>query len=359
MVTIGIDASRAEAKIKTGVERYSYELIRAMRGSLPQGAGVVLYSRVPLAPELGPWNDAWKNKVLNWPPKYLWTQLRLSWEMLSRPPDVLFVPSHELPRVIPKRTAKTVHDAFFMDHPELYPPGQRLQLKINLFGACRRASAIIVPSNYVAAQIGKWRRDRVAVIPHGVRPLGKALTAERKPEEKYFVVLGRIEKKKNLGVVVDAFGKFCETHSGHKLYFIGRFANGADEIVSRAQNSPAVKNIEFLGAVPDAETFALVADAEALLHPCPYEGFGLPAIEAMALGTPVIAAAAGAVAEAVGDAGLLVPPDDPAKWAEAMDQITFDIFRKTLIEKGKRRAAEFTWEKCAAETWKVLLGLTP
>jgi glycosyltransferase involved in cell wall biosynthesis len=241
----------------------------------------------------------------------------------------------------------------------LYPPGQRLQLKINLFGACRRASAIIVPSNYVAAQIGKWRRDRVAVIPHGVRPLGKALTAERKPEEKYFVVLGRIEKKKNLGVVVDAFGKFCETHSGHKLYFIGRFANGADEIVSRAQNSPAVKNIEFLGAVPDAETFALVADAEALLHPCPYEGFGLPAIEAMALGTPVIAAAAGAVAEAVGDAGLLVPPDDPAKWAEAMDQITFDIFRKTLIEKGKRRAAEFTWEKCAAETWKVLLGLTP
>jgi glycosyltransferase involved in cell wall biosynthesis len=358
-MVIGIDASRAEAKIKTGVERYSYELIRAMRKSLPPGAGVVLYSRVPLAPELGPWNDAWKNKVLNWPPKYFWTQLRLSWEMLRRPPDALFVPSHELPRVIPKRTAKTVHDAFFMDRPELYPPGQRLQLKINLFDACRRASAIVVPSNYVAAQIGKWRRDRVAVIPHGVRvTMNNGQRTMNNEKGKYFIVLGRIEKKKNLGVVVDAFGKFCETHSGHKLYFIGRFANGADEIVSRAQKSPAVKNIEFLGALSDEEMLPLVSGAVALLHPCPYEGFGLPAIEAMSLGVPAIVANAGAIAEEAGDAGLLVPPDDPAKWAEAMDQITFDIFRKTLIEKGQRRAAEFTWEKCASETWKVLLGLT-
>jgi alpha-1,3-rhamnosyl/mannosyltransferase len=379
MITIGIDASRAEAKIKTGVERYSYELIRAMRESLPEGARVVLYSRVPLPSELGPFNDNWKNVVLNWSPKRFWTQLRLSWEMFRRSPDVLFVPSHELPRIIPKRTVKTVHDAFFIDFPKLFPWKERLFLKATLSDACRRASEIIVPSNYVAAQIEEWRLGNVTVIPHGVRPLlGTSPVARRTsdlqattraPEQKlgagqayklqpkpYFLVLGRIEKKKNLGVVISAFEQFYKDHPGYKLYFIGKFANGADKIVERAQKSAAVTNIEFLGALPDEETFRMMAGAVALLHPCPYEGFGFPAIEAMSLGVPAIVANAGAVAEAVGDAGLLVPPADAAKWAEAMNQITFDIFRKTLILQGRLRAAEFSWGKCAVRTWRLLLG---
>jgi glycosyltransferase involved in cell wall biosynthesis len=102
--------------------------------------------------------------------------------------------------------------------------------------------------------------------------------------------------------------------------------------------------------------FGLVKNAVALVHPCPVEGFGLPVIEAMSLGAPVIAANHGAAAEAAGDAALLVPPTDPAKWAEAMEQITFDIFRNPLIEKGKERAKLFTWPRAAAATWKVLTG---
>jgi glycosyltransferase involved in cell wall biosynthesis len=352
---IGIDASRAEAKIKTGVERYSYELIRAMRESRPNGMRVVLYSRVPLSPELGPFDENWKNVVLRWPPKRFWTQLRLSWEMLRRPPNVLFIPSHELPRIIPKQTVKTVHDAFFLDFPKLFPWKERLFLKASLFDSCRRASEIIVPSNYVAAQIEALRPGNVTVIPHGVRlAMNNEQRTMNNEKGKYFIVLGRIEKKKNLGVVISAFEKFSEKHPDHKLYFIGKFANGAEAIVSQAQKSPVIKNIEFLGALSDEETFRMMAGAVALLHPCPYEGFGLPAIEAMSLGVPTIAANAGAVAEAVGDAGLLVAPFDAAKWAEAMNQITFDIFRKNLIEKGRVRAAEFSWPKCAERTWRVL-----
>jgi glycosyltransferase involved in cell wall biosynthesis len=353
---IGIDASRAEAKIKTGVERYSYELIRAMRESLPPGARVVLYSRAPLSSDLGPFNDNWKNVVLHWPPKRFWTQLRLSWEMFRRPPDVLFVPSHELPRILPKRTVKTVHDAFFLDFPKVFPLKERWFLKATLFDACRRASEIIVPSNYVAAQIEELRPGNVTVIPHGVRlAMNNEQWTMDNEKEKHFLVLGRIEKKKNLNVVIDAFAEFSKTHPDYKLYFIGRFANGSQEIVEHAQKSPVVKNIEFLGALPDEETFRMMAGAVALLHPCPYEGFGLPAIEAMSLGVPVIVANAGAVAEAVGDAGLLVPPAAAAKWVEAMNQITFDIFRKNLIEKGRARAAEFSWSKCAERTWRVIL----
>ncbi len=354
---IGIDASRAEAKIKTGVERYSFELIRALRASLPMNTEVVLYSRVPLSSELGPFNENWKNVVLSWPPKRLWTQFRLSWEMFRRPPDVLFIPSHELPRIIAKKTVKTVHDAFFMDNPKMFPWHERIFLKASLFDSCRRANTIIVPSNFVAQQINKWRKENVTVIPHGVRVsrMSDPQATSYKPQA-YFIVLGRIEKKKNLDVVIDAFNEFVKNHPDYKLYFVGRFANGAEEIVKRAQKTAAIKNIEFLGALPDAEMFSLMKGAVALLHPCPYEGFGLPAIEAMSLGVPVIVAAEGAIAEAVGDAGLSAPPFDAAKWAEAMNQITFDIFRKNLIEKGLARAKDFTWPKSAAQTWRALIG---
>src|SRR5512133_3808001 len=118
-MVIGIDASRAETKLKTGVERYSFEMIRAMRATLPLNAEVVLYSREPLPKELGPWNDKWKNKVLSWPPKYLWTAVRLSWEMWRHAPDVLFEPGYRLPFALPKRAVATIHDATFLEYPEL------------------------------------------------------------------------------------------------------------------------------------------------------------------------------------------------------------------------------------------------
>lgn len=358
MITIGIDASRAEAKLKTGVERYSYELLLAMRETLPSGVKVILYSRVALPPELGPFDENWKNAVLAWPPKRLWTQVRLSWEMLRRPPDVLFAMVHDLPRLLPNRTVRTIHDAFPLYKPEMFPFFQRLFLNSSTHNSCERATEIIVPSEFVAKQIASWRTKNVFVIPHGVRvDFEKSKTKKAKPSaEKYFIVVGRIEKKKNLGIVIEAFSKFQKYHPDFKLYLVGREASGSGEIVRQAQKSSSAQSIEFRGALPDQEMFALMAGAVALLHPCPYEGFGMPAIEAMSLGVPVVAANSGAVAEAVGDAGLLVDPNDTGKWAEAMNQTTFDIFHQTLIAKGKVRASEFSWKKASGASWRVLLG---
>lgn len=371
--------------MKTGVERHSFELLRAMRASLPPDAEVVLYSRVPLPPELGPFDDRWRNRVLRWPLKYFWTQLRLSWEMLRRPPDVLFVPGHLLPRIIPKRTVATIHDASFVNFPQFYPARARAILITGLKDVCRRATTIIAPSKFTAEQLAPFRLTNISVISHGVSipqrgttqrgagaPLppsssrGAGAPLPRQPgrakepglrDTPYFVVLGRVEKKKNPEVVIDAFAKFATSHPDFRLIFIGLMAFESGDILKKIKDSGVADRIEFTGPLPDEQMYRIVKNAAALLHPCPLEGFGLPVIEAMSLGTPVITANAGAVAEAAGDAALLISPIEADKWREAMDQITFDIFRQPLIEKGRVRAAGFTWERAAEATWKVLLGV--
>jgi glycosyltransferase involved in cell wall biosynthesis len=354
MITIGIDASRAEATHKTGVERYSFELIRALRSTMPDHVRVVLYSRVPLSAELGPFDERWQNKVLSWPLKYLWTQKRLSWEMLVHPPEVLFVPSAALPRVLPKRTVTTVHDASFVEHAELYPWWQRLTLPLGLWDT-RRATTVIVPSEFARSQVAK-RLKNVAVIPLGVSPHPTlSLTGEGVLHPSpYFLVVGRVDKKKNLEVVIDAFSKLQNTN--YKLLVTGSFGHGAKEIVQHAQQSSAIKRIEFTGAVSDDELMQLYAGATALLHPCPVEGFGLPVIEAMTAGTPVIVADSGGAAEVAGDAAIRVAPTDPDAWAAAMEKVSDQNVRATLIEKGKHRAAAFTWQRAAHDTWGVLVG---
>lgn len=350
---IGIDASRAEAKIKTGVERYCFELIKEMRCSRPKDAKVILYSYAPLPPELGPFDENWKNAVLKWPPRYGWTQIRLAWEMFRRPPDLLFVPGYRLPFFAPRISVVTVHDASFIEAAEIYDAADARNQRAALADSCKRAELIIVPSRYVAGQLAGRREGRIAVIPHGVA-VPKSKTRVNK---KYFLVLGRVEKKKNPGVAIDAFNEFSKTHPDYELHFVGKMGNGGEEIVAHAKETPAGGNIVFHGALPDDEMFALLSKAAALLHPCPCEGFGLPAIEAMAMGVPVIVADHGAVAEAVGDAGLLMPFDDRFKWAEAMHQITFEIFRKPLIAKGRERAAQFVWPQTAEKTWDAIASV--
>jgi glycosyltransferase involved in cell wall biosynthesis len=378
---IGIDASRAEAKIKTGVERYSYELLRALRASLPLNTEVVLYSYEPLPKELGPWSDQWRNKVLNWPPKYAWTAIRLSWEMWRHAPDVLFVPGYRLPFFAPKKSIVTIHDASFLEYPDLYEPSDRTKQNKTLIDTCRRASAIIVPSEYTKTQLVACKPANIAVIPLGVR-INVPLTHPTLPYTKggdvsdevsllplkirggrrgydsvknpYFIFVGRVDKKKNLEVAIDGFAKFLTTHPGYKFIIVGRPSYGFEEIKAHAENSGAGENIEFKGPLPDKEMYALLRNATALVHPCPVEGFGLPVIEAMSLAVPVITADHGAAAEAAGDAALQVRPTDPEKWSQAMNQITFDIFRNPLIEKGLERSKHFTWPRAAEATWKVI-----
>ena len=161
---IGIEASRANRSEKTGVEWYAHHLVQTLK-TLPEAEdhSWLLYGNTPLAHglERGPSN--WHEVRLAWPPTYLWTQLRLSYEMWRHPPEVLFVPAHVLPRVIPRHTVVTVHDVGFARRPDLYPgfnrvPSMKTSAPRHFFewsmrDIVKRASRILTVSEFSKAEL--------------------------------------------------------------------------------------------------------------------------------------------------------------------------------------------------------------
>ena len=179
---IGIDASRANEDEKTGVGWYAWHLIEELKrmehGTLntEQPARFVLYTLEPLKGELANLPENWTQKVLKWPLKRFWTQIRLSWEMSVNPPDVLFIPAHVFPIIHPKKTVMTVHDTAALRFPKSYNWFERWYTLWSARYAVRKLWKVIVPSHFVKKElleyIGDKRyeigdREKITVIPHG------------------------------------------------------------------------------------------------------------------------------------------------------------------------------------------------
>src|SRR5690349_10689956 len=151
---IGIEASRANRPVKTGVEGYAWHVIQELK-ELPAASKHEwwLYGNTPLATDLGAFPPNWKEKRRCWPPKSRWTQARLSWEMIHRPPEVLFVPAHVLPRFTPKKSVVTVHDVGFHRFPELYKHVQVAYHEWSTRDIVRKNARIITVSEFCKKEI--------------------------------------------------------------------------------------------------------------------------------------------------------------------------------------------------------------
>ncbi|KPJ85095.1 hypothetical protein AMJ57_04320, partial [Parcubacteria bacterium SG8_24] len=177
-LTIGIDASRANARQRTGTEWYAYHVIRELRDIIPDTYRVILYSKEALRDGLEDLPSHWESRVLAWPPRKLWTQLRLSWEMYRRPPDMLFVPAHALPVILPRKAVTTLHDVAFMAYPQAYRPLERIYHRFAARFAVRRARILTV-SEFSRREIVRYFRADEAGIR--VTPLGIDTDTYRRP----------------------------------------------------------------------------------------------------------------------------------------------------------------------------------
>jgi len=367
---IGIDASRVTTTERTGTEGYSYHLIKHLL-SIDRQNEYTLYLRCPLPAALSPSLALARLRVMPFP--RLWTHLRLSWEMALHPPDVLFVPAHVLPLVHPKRSVVTVHDLGYLYEPQAHRPAERWYLNWSTRYNARAATLVIADSQATKQDLVKAYHippEKIRVVYLGV---DQDLGPVKNPAEiegvkvrygihgDYFLSVGTLQPRKNLARLIEAFVSL-PVKDDVKLVLAGKPGWQSGEIMGKLAELCLLDRVILTGYVPEEHLPALYSGAVALVFPSLYEGFGLPALEAMACGLPVIAAKSSSLPEVVGEAGLLVDPLDVRAWARAMAQVLDDpVLRVALRQKGLRRARMFSWERCAREALEVLeeAGMEP
>lgn len=389
---IGIDASRANLAERTGTEWYSFEIIRSLVQQHSDDR-FVLYLQEPPQPDLKNLGPNVDYRILHWPPKFLWSQLRLAWEMFRRPPDVLFVPAHTMPLVHPARTVVTIHDLGFEHYPQLYRrtliggSGLRgklmnLATRILTFGrfganeldyhrwsarrAARRAASIITVSDFTKQDIIRRYQaapQRVETIYHGLnratfqRPDPSVIAAAQERfnlTRPYLLFIGRLESKKNILHLVRAF-PMVKPKKNLDLVLIGRPGEGWAQAHQAIDDLKLSNRVHVLGWQPNDVYVALLAGAEALTFFSNFEGFGLPVIEAFALGTPVVASNTTSIPEIAGDGAILADPAQPDAMAAAIQRlIDQPALRQKMIERGRQRVERFTWDMAARKTLEIL-----
>lgn len=375
MKHIGIDISRLSVAHRTGTEHYSYELLSALARHDHRNRYTLYCNRPPATLPLLPPN--FTLRTIPFP--RLWTHLRLSAEMQRHPPDVLFVPSHVIPLVHPPRAIVTIHDLGYLAFPETHPFARRLELHLTTLWSTRAASGIIAISQATRADLISHYLvppAKVRVIHHGLAPrfqpvqdrytlvatcarygIGQTRHADPLP---YLLYVGTVQPRKNLARLIDAFAQVIQNGTPAlpgpvQLVIAGKKGWLTQTIEQRAAAVGIADQVHFTGYVSDADLPALLSGALAFVFPSLYEGFGMPILEAMACGTPVLTSTTSSLPEVAGDAALLVDPQDTCAIARALSRLLDDAaLRDQLRSRGLAHAAHFTWDRCAVETLRML-----
>jgi glycosyltransferase involved in cell wall biosynthesis len=366
---IGIDASRAALGRRTGTETYALHLIRTLimsgtgGGTTRSGHCFRLYTNGdPPAGLFWEGRQPAHVEVRAIPFPRLWTHLRLSAEMLAHPPDVLFVPSHVLPLIHPRRCVATVHDLGYLAYPDAHRPADRRYLAWSTGWNARQSTLVLADSEATKADLVRAYgvpADKVRVVYLGCDvPAGAVNQPMPRPyPQPYFLYVGTLQPRKNLERLVAAFAKLAAdpTLADVKLVLAGRKGWLYDSLFAQVAQWGLTDRVIFPGYVPDEALPDLYRGALAYVFPSLYEGFGLPVLEAQTYGVPVMTANNSSLPEVAGDAALLVDPHDVDAIAAAMRRLATDeALRQDLARRGLSNVKRFSWEKCAAETLAVL-----
>ena len=373
---IAIDASRAARARPTGTEAYSWHLIRALHRARPDAA-VTLYSPAPLPPDFLPLarNDSrdihaprrrgWQARCVPLP--RLWTHLRLNLALRRDRPDLLFVPSHVIPVACPVPAVVTVHDLGYRYYPGAHRPLDRWYLEWTTRRHVRLAARLLADSQATRDDLCRhYAADpaRVRVVYPGrdetLRRVSDpaALAAVRQRygiQDDYLLYLGTLQPRKNLTRLVEAFAAVADRV---QLVLAGQRGWLCDDLAAQAQRLGLAGRVILAGYVPPEDKAALLSGALALVFPSLYEGFGMPVVEAMACGVPVLTSAVSSLPEVAGDAALLVDPLSTSAIAAGMSRLVADAgLRQALAERGTLQAQRFSWAEAARQVWEVFDSL--
>ena len=364
---IAIDAHSVGARLG-GNETYAINLIEAL-AQLDQSNQYTLYVTKPQAVDR--FANRWPNFTVRLTLPHtplVRIPLTLSRELRRQPVDVLHV-QYTAPPLAPCPVVTTIHDLAFEHLPETFKRRSWMQLRLTVRRTARRAAQIITVSEYSRQDIIKTYRinpEIITVTPEAASPdFGQIkeedrLSKARKAygiERDYILSLCSIQPRKNLVRLIEAYCLLRRSHPDCKLpqlVLAGKRAWLDNETMRAAQRDELSADIRFTGYVADEDLNALYSGAVCFVYPSYFEGFGLPILEAMKCGTPVIAGNRTSIPEVAGEAALLFDPFDVQSLVEALKRILDDSeCRATLSARGLQRANEFSWQTTARLTLAV------
>lgn len=297
--------------------------------------------------------------------KILWPFFRLPYSLFFRSQaDVSIFTNFFIPYGVKGKKINIVHDMAYLTYPETVKTDIRLWLHLVLKGSCKRADKIIAVSEFTKKEIIKYLKidkDKIVVIPNGVdfskyrnKFSNKEVVEMRKRyniNEKYFLYLGTLEPRKNIIMLLKGYKLLLDKYGNEipKLVIAGGKGWFYQSIFEFVENNNMQKNVHFTGYVDERDVAKLMYDAQIFLFPSLYEGFGMPPLEAMACGTPVIVSNAASLPEVVGDAGILVDPYSETELFKAIEDLWLNPQKLAeLSKKGMERAKKFSWERSSA-----------
>lgn len=349
---IGIDASRAFIKQRTGIEEYSYQVIKHLRNKLDNHE-VILYVRK--------WNSSkidfelpskWKTKKI--PYVYGWTQVGLALEMLLDPIDIFFSPAHTTAIIHPKKTIVVIHGLEYEHCPKSYSMYARWFHRFFIKRSCKWATKVIAVSENTKKDLTKMynvSKSKIAVIYNGFNNSRHQIEKKSSRKSPYLFYVGRIEERKNIIGIVRAFNILKKKYNYNgKLILAGSFGIGGEEIQKEIAKSEYKQDVEMLGFISEKEKWSFLEHADVFLFPSFCEGFGIPIVEAQSVGVPVVTSSIGPMDEISGNKDICVDPSNEMEIATKVNSLIKDQdVRNDVIEKGRINIQRFSWEECATK----------
>jgi glycosyltransferase involved in cell wall biosynthesis len=368
---IGIDAHAIGAQ-QGGNETYIRNLIKALAAIDSENRYTIYLAQPDAAVE---WREGFARQFPNFrirllpkPTPIVRVPVFLAYELRRRPVDVLHV-QYTAPPFCPAPVVATIHDLAFEHLPETFTRRGSLQLKLTVRRTARRAARIATVSEYSRQDLLRTYGlppEKVVVTYNGVEshftpdPAGPdeaaAIRARFQIGREYLLAVGSLQPRKNLVRLIRTYAKLRAERPGFtpQLVIVGRKLWLADSIFDEVKRQPWADDVILTGYVTDADLPALYRGAAAFVYPSIFEGFGLPPLEAMACGTPVVTSNNSSLPEVTGDAALLVDPYSEDQIADALLQITGDdALRSRLRAAGLEQAKRFTWRDAAARTLQL------
>lgn len=370
---IALDGSDLASTKFDGTTVYVRELLpRLARILKDRGHRVTVFSHSPIPGEL--FGDTAEINVTRG--RRFWTQTVLSRALFRVKPDLLFLPIQTVPLYRPAnlKVVATIHDLDFLEYPNMYEWKNRFLLRWFSRVVSRNATKLVAVSEYSKKQIIKFYRrqaEDIGVVYHGFdrKNFRPPVSMEEKAmvlnniQKKYAIpggtilFVGAMQPRKNINRLIDAFELYKA--SGDKVNLVLVSGNGwrEKEIMKRIQNSSMLKDIHVLRNVPYRDLTGLYWNAAVSVLVSIAEGFGLPVLEAMACGAPVLTSNNSALNEIASGVALTVNPEDENAIASGLETILADSqTKKKMIENGFDRVMAFSWDKCAEETAAVIEG---